>query len=80
MSSASATTEPPVIPATGAYEDWLRERTDVIEVDLQYKHQQMKASLFAFLPGTFYRWAALAGGVPGPCQGAAGAGGGRSSC
>jgi hypothetical protein len=59
MCSASATTEPPVIPATGAYEDWLRERTDVIEVDLQYKHQQMKASLFAFLRGTFYRWASL---------------------
>ena len=59
MNSASATTEPPVIAATDAYEDWLRERTDVIEVDLQYKHQQMKASLFAFLRGTFYRWAAL---------------------
>ena len=25
----------------------------------KYKHQQMKASLFAFLRGTFYRWAAL---------------------
>lgn len=59
MSSASATTEPPVIAATDAYEDWLRERTDVIEADLQYKHQQMKASLFAYLRGTFYRWAAL---------------------
>ena len=59
MSSASATTEPPVIAATDAYEDWLRERTDVIEADLQYKHQKMKASLFAFLRGTFYRWAAL---------------------
>ena len=80
MSSASATTEPPVIAATDAYEDWLRERTDVIEVDLQYKHQQMKASLFAFLRGTFYRWAALWPVVPGPGQGTPGAGGGRSSC
>ena len=31
----------------------------MVEADLQYKHQQMKGSLFAFLRGTFYRWAAL---------------------
>jgi hypothetical protein len=59
MSSASAVKGPPVIAATEAYEDWLRERTDVVEADLQSKHQQMKASLFVFLRGTFYRWAAL---------------------
>lgn len=59
MSSAVATTELPVIEATEAYEAWLRKRLDVVEADLQYKHQQMAASLFAFLRGTFYRWAAL---------------------
>jgi Uncharacterized protein conserved in bacteria (DUF2252) len=59
MSSASATRETPVVAATEAYEDWLRERTDVVEADLKYKHEQMKESLFTFLRGTFYRWAAL---------------------
>jgi hypothetical protein len=59
MRSARATTELPVMAATEAYEGWLRERLDVVEADLQYKHQQMAASLFAFLRGTFYRWAAL---------------------
>jgi hypothetical protein len=49
----------PVIAATEAYESWLRERLDAVEADLQFKHRQMTASLFAFLRGTFYRWAAL---------------------
>src|SRR5262245_56183598 len=59
MSSTGATAKLPVMEATEAYEAWLRKRLDVVEADLQYKHQQMKASLFAFLRGTFYRWAAL---------------------
>src|SRR5262245_39529640 len=59
MSSAGATAKLPVMQATEAYEAWLRKRLDVVEADLQYKHQQMKASLFAVLRGTFYRWAAL---------------------
>src|SRR4029450_7551736 len=59
MSSAGATAKLPVTEATEAYETWLRKRLDVVEADLQYKHQQMKASLFAFLRGSFYRWAAL---------------------
>jgi uncharacterized protein (DUF2252 family) len=59
MSSAGAAAELPVMEATEAYEAWLRKRLDVVEADLQYKHEQMAASLFAFLRGTFYRWAAL---------------------
>src|SRR5262245_5202869 len=59
MSSAGPTAGLPVMEATEAYEAWLRKRLDVVEADLQYKHQQMAASLFAFLRGTFYRWAAL---------------------
>src|SRR5262245_30272677 len=59
MSSAGPTAGLPVMEATEAYEAWLRNRLDVVEADLQYKHQQMAASLFAFLRGTFYRWAAL---------------------
>src|SRR5262245_42461098 len=59
MSSAGPTAGLPVMEATEAYEAWLRNRLDVVEADLQYKHQQMAASLFAFLRGAFYRWAAL---------------------
>ena len=59
MSSAGATAKLPVIEATDAYEAWLRKRLDVVEADLKYKHEQMATSLFAFLRGTFYRWAAL---------------------
>jgi len=59
MSSTGATAKLPVMQATEAYEAWLRKRLHVVEADLKYKHQQMKASLFAFLHGTFYRWAAL---------------------
>src|SRR4249920_2871082 len=49
----------PVIAATQAYERWLHKHVVVVESDLNLKHQYMKDSLFAFLRGTFYRWAAL---------------------
>jgi hypothetical protein len=49
----------PVIAATQAYERWLHKHVVVVESDLKLKHQYMKDSLFAFLRGTFYRWAAL---------------------
>ena len=49
----------PVIAATQAYERWLHKHVVVVELDLKLKHQYMKDSLFAFLRGTFYRWAAL---------------------
>lgn len=54
-SSASVT----IIDATRAYEAWLHSRLDVVEADLERKHQQMQGSLFAFFRATFYRFAAL---------------------
>lgn len=45
--------------ATKSYEDWLRQRTRVIEADLEFKHQQMSAGIFPFMRATFYRWIQL---------------------
>ncbi|MGC1810589.1 MAG: DUF2252 family protein, partial [Candidatus Binataceae bacterium] len=43
--------------ATLGYESWMRSCTTVIQSDLRSKHEQMKADLFMFFRGTFYRWA-----------------------
>ena len=43
--------------ATQNYEDWLGERTTLVEADLDFKHEQMAAGVFPFLRSTFYRWA-----------------------
>jgi aminoglycoside phosphotransferase (APT) family kinase protein len=45
-----------------AFEDWLREQCarigcEVVEADLEYKHDQMTADAFVFLRATFFRWA-----------------------
>src|SRR5262249_50269523 len=40
-----------------AYEKWLRTQCEVVERDLQYKHERMKESPFVFLRATFFRWA-----------------------
>jgi Uncharacterized protein conserved in bacteria (DUF2252) len=45
--------------ATASYEAWMRSCTTVLRSDLQSKHEQMKETPFAFLRGTFYRWAQL---------------------
>jgi hypothetical protein len=45
--------------ATKSYEQWMRQRTTVVETDLRSKHEQMKEDAFLFLRGTFYRWAQL---------------------
>jgi len=50
---------PPVAAATDAYERWLGKRVDIVETDLKLKHKLMQGSVFVFLRGTFYRWAAL---------------------
>jgi hypothetical protein len=50
---------PPVVAATIAYENWMRERFELIEDDLTEKHTQMREQPFAFLRATFYRWSAL---------------------
>jgi len=40
-----------------AYERWLRRRCDVVEADLQAKHERMRRSAFDFLRATCFRWA-----------------------
>ena len=40
-----------------AYEKWLRTQCDVVDRDLDRKHDRMKKSPFIFLRATFFRWA-----------------------
>jgi hypothetical protein len=45
-----------------AFGDWLREQCthigcEVVEADLEYKHDQMTVDAFVFLRATFFRWA-----------------------
>jgi Uncharacterized protein conserved in bacteria (DUF2252) len=44
---------------TQEYEAWLRAETPILEPDLKKKHRKMRKHPFAFLRGTFYRWAQL---------------------
>src|SRR5262249_47033673 len=44
---------------TAHFETWLRSRIEVREADLDFKHEQMATSAFAFLRATFYRWMQL---------------------
>ncbi|HEX4209079.1 MAG TPA: DUF2252 family protein [Candidatus Binataceae bacterium] len=48
-----------VSQATKSFEQWLRTQTNVVESALRHKHEQMKADLFSFYRGTFYRWIEL---------------------
>jgi hypothetical protein len=45
--------------STRAYEDWLRNELsgEAVDTDLERKHQKMRASPFAFLRATYWRWA-----------------------
>ena len=40
-----------------AYEAWLRTQCQVVEADLEYKHQRMRKNPFTFLRATYFRWA-----------------------
>jgi hypothetical protein len=40
-----------------AYEDWLRTQCDVVDADLDYKHERMKKNAFVFFRATYFRWA-----------------------
>jgi len=40
-----------------AYEKWLRKQCDVVEADLDAKHDRMRKSAFDFLRATYFRWA-----------------------
>ncbi len=59
-----------LIEANGAYEAWLRTQCEVIEKDLEKKHEKMARSAFDFLRATFFRWA---GGIEALCPEVAGA-------
>src|SRR5208282_4909904 len=45
--------------ATESYESWKAARTKLVKADLEYKHEQMADSCFAFFRATFYRWVQL---------------------
>jgi hypothetical protein len=45
-----------IVESTGAFEAWMRKRTDVSKRLLKKKHRKMTAGPFAFLRATFYRW------------------------
>ncbi|TFW55924.1 DUF2252 domain-containing protein [Bradyrhizobium sp. MOS001] len=40
-----------------AYENWMRTVCDVVEDDLERKHERMSKNAFKFLRATFFRWA-----------------------
>ena len=46
-----------IAKSTRAYERWLAERTPLIRSDLEVKHAKMAKNPFAFLRGSFFRWA-----------------------
>jgi len=46
-----------IAKATKQYEAWLEACTTVVHKDLDHKHEAMAQNAFAFLRGTFYRWA-----------------------
>ena len=48
-----------VVKATRQFEEWLGQRTDLVDEDLHLKHASMKAAVFPFLRATYYRWAQL---------------------
>ena len=48
-----------ILKATEQFEAWLRRRIPVVEADLVFKHEQMRADPFLFFRATFYRWAQL---------------------
>ena len=41
------------------YESWLRTQCDVVQSDLDHKHDRMTKSAFVFLRATYFRWARL---------------------
>jgi hypothetical protein len=48
-----------ICEATRSYESWLRDCTQVVESELTWKHEQMRADVFMFFRGTYYRWTQL---------------------
>ncbi len=48
-----------IVKATRKYEGWLGQHLELVEKDLQLKHQRMAESAFSFFRATFYRWVQL---------------------
>jgi hypothetical protein len=48
-----------ILQATKKYEQWLAKHITIVRADLAHKHELMATSSFAFMRGTFYRWAML---------------------
>lgn len=48
-----------IVKATRKFENWLRDRTHILERDLQLKHRLMAQAAFPFFRATFYRWVQL---------------------
>ncbi|WP_342724176.1 DUF2252 family protein [Bradyrhizobium sp. B097] len=44
------------LAANRSYESWMRTQCEVVEDDLDRKHERMKESSFLFLRATFFRW------------------------
>ena len=59
-----------IVEATNDYEDWVKQYVPLDPADLEFKHQQMRTSSFAFLRATFYRWMQV---FPKACEDLAGA-------
>jgi hypothetical protein len=55
-----------IAKATAKYEEWLARRLQIVDPDLKFKHEQMRAGVFPFLRATYYRWAQIWAGVCGP--------------
>ena len=48
-----------IFEATLDYENWMGQQVRMVDHQLREKHAKMKADLFAFFRGTFYRWLQL---------------------
>jgi hypothetical protein len=52
-----------IVKATRKYEEWLGQHLQIVERDLQLKHERMAQSRFSFFRATFYRWLQLWEGI-----------------
>jgi len=48
-----------VVEATKDYEKWVAQYITLVKPDIEFKHEQMRTTPFAFLRATFYRWMQL---------------------
>src|SRR6267154_1927936 len=48
-----------IAKATEKYEAWLARHLRILDPDLNFKHEQMRAAPFPFMRATYYRWAQI---------------------